>query len=41
MKIKVLLLITILCMGLTSYSSGWSCQKRYVNNKQIIKKHNC
>jgi len=38
---KKLALLAILAITFTACSSGWNCQKRYVNNKQVIKKHNC
>lgn len=40
-KIFLLLAITLLTLSTTSCSSGWSCQKRYVNNTKSynFKKH--
>jgi hypothetical protein len=41
MKIKLLLFVFgIICLTTSCKSSGWSCQKRYVNNKPYdFKKH--
>ena len=38
MKTKLLLIITIAAIVLSSCkSSGWSCKKRYVNNQKLEK----
>ena len=39
-KILLLLFLVLGTFSLTSCKSGWSCQKRYVNNKPYnFKKH--
>ena len=37
MKTKLLLIITIAAIALSSCKSGLSCKKRYVNNHKIDK----
>jgi hypothetical protein len=40
MKKVILLLVVLFTVSLTSCRSGWSCKKRYVNNKSYdVKKH--
>ena len=39
-RLSVLIAVILLAVLTSSCSSGWSCKKRYVDNKQIVKHNN-